>query len=299
MKKATIDNVRTPLISTYSNVCFKLEFLHVGRSHKYRAAVGILDNAESCGQLIRHSGQTIIEKTGGNFGVGLTIEGLKRGYNVDLAVGLKYSDKKKELLTSLGANLIGKDMLSEGCDPEDVVKEYLTNDRHNKNYVYLNQFTHPGSYLGQYNSLCPELHDQLLQEGIDTSHNISFILGVGTGASASAMYNYFKEKNFNCELLVVEPEGSSFENKQYGDHCIDGISVREPTLLDLKDVDDYITVTEKQVFAGKEALLRNFGFHVGLSSAANFAAVSKYLKNERLHNKHVVVSLLYDRGEDY
>lgn len=295
------DNYSTPLLQIFRNVFLKLEFLHIGRSHKARAAEGILNRAEFAGDLIRHSGATIIEKTGGNLGIAMTICGIRRGYNVELVVGLSFSLTKRNLLKKIGAKLIGINELKAGATPIDIINNRISDDRfRHKKYTYLDQFSDQGSYQGHLDTLAPEIYRQLVENGISEKNTIHLIKGAGTGASASAIFSYLTTMGFRVNLHLIQPEGCNYRDSVFIDHPIQGIAVnRTPPFLDLSLVSSYIDVSGKEAFKGQNILLRNFGLFTGISSGANFIAIQKFLYKNKLPREDCIVSLLYDRGEDY
>ncbi|MGE4070201.1 MAG: pyridoxal-phosphate dependent enzyme [Lysobacterales bacterium] len=291
----------TPLLELGQDAFFKLEFLHIGRSHKARAAVGMLDRAEAAGDLIRNTGQIILEKTGGNLGVSLAIEGRRRGYEVHLVVDLAFSQRKKDLLTQLGAELVGIERLKQGETNRGVVEALLKESaREGKHYVFLDQFADAGSVRGHLTTLVPETAEQLRELTITPETHIDLVLGAGTGASASALKQGLVSAGYGVSLHVVQPEGCSFTDGRFPQHSIQGTAVGDgPRLLDLKEVESYIDVSSIEAERGRQVLLNNFGLLCGISSGANYAAVSKYCHVRNSRKRRVVLSLLYDRGEDY
>jgi len=271
------------------------------RSHKARSVIGMLDRAEASGALIRNSGATIIEKTGGNLGVALAIEAPRRGYNVELVVGLSFSQKKRDLLRQLSAKLIGLDMLQAGAAPAEVINSVLlASDSHEKKYVFLDQFADAGSIYGHMDSLAPEAEHQLQAVGLDSSFVLHLIVGTGTGASAQALKTYFNNRGYKTYLHIVQPESCDIAKCVFADHSLQGISVgRVPPFLDLDQVDSYIAISDSEAERGRQVLLCNFGILCGFSSGANFTAMNKFLSRHPIGDKEVILSLLYDRGEDY
>jgi len=90
----------------------KLESLNPGGSHKARIALGMILDAERRGVLMRDSGQTIIEPSGGNTGIGLVMAGNVLGYKVVLVIPDNYSPEKQKLLRLYGAKVVLSDSAS-------------------------------------------------------------------------------------------------------------------------------------------------------------------------------------------
>lgn len=114
----------------------KLESLNPGGSHKARIALGMILDAERRGVLIRDSGQTIIEPSGGNTGIGLAMAGNVLGYKVVLVIPDNYSPEKQKLLRLYGARVVLSDSrLGNNSHGEKCMELQLENP----NYVMLNQ----------------------------------------------------------------------------------------------------------------------------------------------------------------
>ena len=114
----------------------KLESLNPGGSHKARIALGMILDAERRGILIRGSGQTIIEPSGGNTGIGLVMAGNVLGYKVVLVIPDNYSPEKQKLLRLYGARVVLSDSrLGNNSHGEKCMELQLENP----SYVMLNQ----------------------------------------------------------------------------------------------------------------------------------------------------------------
>lgn len=112
----------TRLIQAPGQLLVKAEMDNPDGSHKYRAA------------------KYIIETTGGNFGFGLLTICKKHNLQLELAVGLSSSQRKRDLLAFMGAKLIGKDLLRSGLSPKEVVHHFLENQQQlGKHYFYTDQ----------------------------------------------------------------------------------------------------------------------------------------------------------------
>lgn len=102
---------KTKLLQLNNHMLVKMELNNISGSHKFRAAQYIINDAIKKGLIDNQT--TIIEKTGGNFGFGLLAACLKQNIPVELAIGLSFSQRKKQQLKKLGAILIGQDMLEK------------------------------------------------------------------------------------------------------------------------------------------------------------------------------------------
>lgn len=125
---------------------------------------------------------TVIEKTGGSFGFGLLAACHKYQVAVELAVGLSFSQTKRDLLECFGARLIGKEMLMAGATPKDVVMHHLDNQAAlGKSYFYTDQFNNPVGIEAHRYQTASELAVQLTNAG--AGRQILFVGCAGTGAS--------------------------------------------------------------------------------------------------------------------
>ena len=128
----------TPIIKITDNILAKCEAFNVSGSHKVRAAHFIISSAIKQGKIIPEK-TTVIEKTGGNFGFGLIYACNEFNLDVELAIGLSFSKKKRLYLEALGAKLIGKKMLEEGKTPKEVVEYHLQNSDKLKKKLFLHR----------------------------------------------------------------------------------------------------------------------------------------------------------------
>lgn len=183
------------LIKSLGRIYTKLEMDNPSGSHKYRAATEIIDAALRSGKIIPGK-TTIIEKSGGNFGLGLLAACQKYRVSVELAVGLGFSRAKRAFLECSGARLIGTDLLKEGASPKEVISYYLENQEcMGKSYYYPDQFNNKLAVDAHRYETAAELAMQLLIAG--AGKNIVFIGCAGTGASFTGVVQGLKDRGFN------------------------------------------------------------------------------------------------------
>ena len=155
--------MKTPLSEIYPEIYAKFELNNQSGSHKIRAARYIIKSAIEREEIIP-SETTVIEKTGGNFGFGLITACKEFDLEIELAVGLGFSEKKRKYLEIMGANLIGKDMLAAGHTPKEVIDYHLNNAEYlGKKYYFTDQFNNLGSLDGHIHATAPEIANQLKQ----------------------------------------------------------------------------------------------------------------------------------------
>jgi cysteine synthase len=278
----------------------KLENLNLGGSHKARAARQIIVDAEKQGVLV--PGVTLLEKTGGNLGIGLAIEANRRGYPLHLVVNLDFSPFKKRILQSYGAELVGIDYLQSGCSTLDTVHEILK--RGDRAYYFPDQFTNRSGVTAHALSTAPEVVEFLDSMSCSPSDDVKFVAGIGTGASITAIGRAIKATFATAEVIAVQPANVDFQRCIFGAHPIQGTGVAYPPLLDPTVIDRYVTCSAAQMLDAQQWLVKSQGIFAGFSSGAN-VYVARQIEDEwerRARPKGrrlIIVTLIYDGGEGY
>jgi cysteine synthase A len=291
-KNSIIDFIgQTPLIRlkkiSSGNVFGKAEFLNPGGSIKDRVAKHIIESAEKEGKL--KEGMTIIEATSGNTGIGLTLVGVHKGYQVICIMPENMSEERKKIISAFGGTIITTpaDQNLGGC--LEKLKEIV--DKDPDEYFIANQFANP---------LNPEIHYIQTAKEIwkDTRGKIDmFVAGVGSGGTLQGIGKFLKEQNENIKIVAVEPRSSSaLLGREPGLHQIHGIGDGfVPDVLDINMVDMVFTVSDEEAINTTRQLSQREGLLVGTSSGANvFTAL--HLDNGR----NRVVTRRQDRaGRDF
>lgn len=287
----------TPLVEVVPGVLSKLECMNPGGSHKTRAARYIVRSAIAAGK-VRPGITTIIEKTGGNFGLGLALECQRHGVELELAVGPNFSMVKKRALQKMGAQLIGQGMMEKGASPRDVIEWHLDNaGALDREYYYTNQFANERCVDAHYYDTGPELSIQLHRAGIYEDQPLTFVSGAGTGATFSGVGRRLREEFPDLELVLVEPEGCSMRHDRHGEHCMEGIAVGVvPPFVEEAQVDAFMECTHQGMETTQNRVARRHGRFIGNSSAAILDAAAAY-KAE--NPKRQVVTVVYDEGGWY
>lgn len=277
----------------YANSIFmKMEALNPGGSHKIRIALNMIEDAESRGILIPNSGQTLIEGTGGNTGLGLLMAANIKGYNVILVVPDNYSDRKKKLLRLFGATVIESDSASSNNSHGELVQKLIQN---RPEYIWLNQQKNLANPNAHYLYTGQEIIKQLQnKQPIDY-----MVAGMGSGGHISGIGRALKEVYPNLTIIGVEPEGCNLKNDTHRPHKIQGLSVGLiPDTLDLGVVDDFIHVCYDDCINKIHELAQYESISAGISSAANIAAIHKLSSAISLEGKNVL-TFCYDNVDSY
>lgn len=286
---------RTPLVevSGFENqkarIVVKVEAFNPGGSVKDRIALAMIEDAEKKGVL--KPGATIIEPTSGNTGVGLAWVGVAKGYKTILTMPETMSVERRNLLKAYGAKL----ELTPGAEGMKGAIAWAEQLRD----------TIPGAViLGQFvNSANPAIHEQTTGEEVwtDTDGKVDiFVAGVGTGGTVSGVGSALKKHNSAVKVVAVEPASSAVLTTGVpGKHKIQGIGAGfVPSTYNPDAVDEVMTVTDDEAFAGARKLARTKGLLVGISSGAAFSAALALARKDENAGK-LIVALLPDTGERY
>lgn len=286
---------RTPLVevSGFENqkarIVVKVEAFNPGGSVKDRIALAMIEDAEKKGVL--KPGATIIEPTSGNTGVGLAWVGVAKGYRTILTMPETMSVERRNLLKAYGAKLEltpGTEGMKGAIARAEQLRATIPGA------VILGQFVNPAN---------PAIHEQTTGEEVwtDTDGKVEiFVAGVGTGGTVSGVGSALKKHNSAVKVVAVEPASSAVLTTGVpGKHKIQGIGAGfVPSTYNPDAVDEVITVTDDDAFAGARKLARTKGLLVGISSgAAFFAALALARKDENAGK--LIVALLPDTGERY
>lgn len=272
-----------------ARIVVKVEAFNPGGSVKDRIALAMIEDAEKKGVL--KPGATIIEPTSGNTGVGLAWVGVAKGYRTILTMPETMSVERRNLLKAYGAKL-ELTPGTEGMKGAIARAEQL-------------RATIPGSViLGQFvNPANPAIHEQTTGEEVwtDTDGKVDiFVAGVGTGGTVSGVGSALKKHNSAVKVVAVEPASSAVLTTGVpGKHKIQGIGAGfVPSTYNPDAVDEVITVTDDDAFAGARKLARTKGLLVGISSGATFSAALALARKDENAGK-LIVALLPDTGERY
>ena len=286
---------RTPLVevSGFENqkarIVVKVEAFNPGGSVKDRIALAMIEDAEKNGVL--KPGATIIEPTSGNTGVGLAWVGVAKGYRTILTMPETMSVERRNLLKAYGAKLEltpGTEGMKGAIARAEQLRATIPGA------VILGQFVNPAN---------PAIHEQTTGEEVwtDTDGKVDiFVAGVGTGGTVSGVGNALKKHNSAVKVVAVEPASSAVLTTGVpGKHKIQGIGAGfVPSTYNPAAVDEVMTVTDDDAFAGARKLARTKGLLVGISSGAAFSAALALARKDENAGK-LIVALLPDTGERY
>lgn len=270
-----------------AEVYAKLEFFNPGSSVKDRIALAMIEAAEKAGSL--KEGDTIIEPTSGNTGIGLAMIAAAKGYKSVLVMPDTMSMERRNLLRAYGADLVLTPG-AEGMKGAIAKAEELSEE---KGYFMPQQFK---------NEANPEIHRlttgpeivEAMGEQLD-----AFVSGIGTGGTITGAGQVLKETYPDILIAAVEPADSAvLSGGKPGPHKIQGIGAGfVPDILDTKIYDEVIQVSNDQAYETARKMARNEGILGGVSSGAAIYAALELAK--RLGKGKKVLTVLPSNGERY
>jgi len=250
----------------------KCEFMNPGGSMKDRVAKHMVEQAEKEG--IIQPGDTLVEASSGNTGIGLAMMGASKGYKVVIVMPEKMSQEKATILEALGAEII-RTPSDAAFDDErshiEVAKKLATQPR----TFYLDQYNNPYNPLAHQSQTAQEIYNDLIGK-VDM-----IVMGVGTGGSVTGISNYFKEHCPECISVGVDPYGSILAPipDTVRPYHVEGIGYDFfPSVLNRDNVKQWIKTTDKESFHYARLLIKDEGLLCGGSSGAVLAAALKAAK---------------------
>ena len=277
------------LLNLKARVLVKLESFNPGGSVKDRIAYAMIEEAEREGAI--KPGDTIIEPTSGNTGIGLAWVAKVKGYKLILTMPETMSIERRNLLKALGAQLVltpGSEGMKGAITKAKELQDSIPGS------VILQQFENPSNPLIHYRSTGPEIWH-------DTDGEVDFLVaGVGTGGTISGTTKYLKERRPSLKALAVEPASSAvLSGEPSGAHKIQGIGAGFiPKNFDSDLIDRVVKVTDTEAVKAGRLLASEEGVLAGISSGAAFSVAISLAKDEANAGK-TIVAILPDTGERY
>jgi cysteine synthase len=270
-----------------ADVYLKLEYMNPGSSVKDRIALAMIEAAEEAGAL--QQGDTIIEPTSGNTGIGLAMIAAAKGYKAVLVMPETMSLERRNLLRAYGADLV----LTPGPEgmggairkAEELAQEH--------GYFMPQQFK---------NEANPDVHRRTTGKEIVEqmgSQLDAFISGIGTGGTVTGAGSVLKEAYPTIQIYAVEPTDSPvLSGGKPGPHKIQGIGAGFiPEILNTEIYDQVIQVKNEEAFEYARRAAKEEGILGGISSGAAIFAALKVAKE--LGKGKKVLAIIPSNGERY
>jgi cysteine synthase A len=293
----------TPLIRlralselTGCDILGKAEFMNPGGSVKDRAALGILQEAESSGAL--RPGGTVVEGTAGNTGIGLAHLCNALGYRALIVIPDTQSAEKIGLLRSLGAEVRTVPAVPY-ADPNNYVRLSGRIAAETPGAVWANQFDNLANRRAHYATTGPEIWQQCGGK-LD-----AWVAATGTGGTYAGVALYLKERSARVRCVLADPHGSALhswaitgELRSEGQSITEGIGNSRVTAnLEGAPIDDAVRIADQDALDTIYRLLWQEGLFLGGSVGINVAAAVETAR--RLGPGHRIVTVLCDGGDRY
>ncbi len=293
---------RTPMLEV-SNIdtgpCrlfLKLELMNPGGSIKDRIGISMIGEAERRGDI--KPGDTLVEATAGNTGIGLALVAAQKGYRLILVLPDKMSQEKIFNLRAMGAEVV-LTRSDVGRGHPEYYQDMGKRLAEEQGAYFINQFGNEDNPLAHETTTTPEILEQL-NGNVD-----AIVVGVGSSGTISGMNKYLRQHSPNTELVVADPVGSVVADYvhtgKFGDSSswlVEGIGEDFiPSIADFEGVKKAYSISDAESFSTAREILLKEGLLVGSSSGTLVSAALRYCR-EQTEPKQVV-SLACDTGNKY
>ena len=274
------------------DVYAKCEFMNPGGSVKDRIALAMIKRAEQDG--IIKPGDTLIEPTSGNTGLGLALVSAVRGYHVIVVMPNKMSNEKQVVLEALGAEIIRTPSEVPFDHPESHISVAKRLKSELPRAHILDQYSNAANPRAHYETTACEILEEL-------KHIDMVVMGAGTGGTITGVGHKLKEVIPSCEVIGVDPVGSILAGGNLEDvssYHVEGIGYDFiPNVLNRNIVDKWIKTTDADSFSLARRLIKEEGLLCGGSSGAALFGVLQEAK--RLKKGQICVCILPDGVRNY
>ena len=274
----------------------KLELMNPAGSIKDRIGISMIEQAEKRGDI--KPGDTLVEATAGNTGLGLALVAAQKGYRMILVLPDKMSQEKIFNLRAMGAQVVlTRSDVAKG-HPE-YYQDLGARLAEEKGAYFINQFANPDNPLAHEQTTAPEIFEQM-DGNLD-----AIVLGVGSSGTVSGIGKYLAEHAPDVEIILADPVGSvltDYINKgvlgEGGSWLVEGIGEDFiPSIADFSQVSKAYAISDAESFATARNLLKQEGVLAGSSTGTLLAAALKYCQEQSEPKR--VVTFACDTGNKY
>lgn len=270
-----------------AEVYLKLEYMNPGSSVKDRIALAMIENAEKNGKL--KPGDTIVEPTSGNTGIGLAMIAAVKGYSAVLVMPETMSLERRNLLRAYGAQLV----LTPGAEGMNGAVRKAEELASENGYFMPQQFENEANPEIHRLTTGPEIVEQMGNQ-LD-----AFVAGIGTGGTISGAGQVLREKYPNIKIFAVEPKDSPIlTGGKPGPHKIQGLGANfVPGTLNREIYDEIIHISTEEAFEASRRVAKEEGILGGISAGAAIHAALQVATE--LGKGKKVLAIIPDNGERY
>ncbi|QSX79642.1 pyridoxal-phosphate dependent enzyme [Agrilutibacter solisilvae] len=279
---------------------FKLESQNPGGSVKDRIGLSMIEGAERAGKI--KPGDTLVEGTAGNTGIGLALVAQQKGYKLILVVPDKMSREKIFNLKAMGARVVltRSDVAKGHPDYYQDMAERIA--RETPGAYFINQFGNPDNPAAHEFGTGPEILEQMAQVGgLD-----ALVFGCGSSGTMTGLSRCFEQHSPHTELILADPVGSILEeyinrgtlSDKSASWMVEGIGEDFlPPISDFSRVKKAYAIPDKESFLTARQLLEKEGILGGSSTGTLLAAALRYCREQTTPKK--VLTLVCDTGNKY
>ncbi|MDJ0751553.1 MAG: cysteine synthase A [Woeseiaceae bacterium] len=290
------------------NVWVKVEAFNPMGSVKDRMALAMIEDAERSGAL--KPGQTVVEATSGNTGIGLAMVCAQKGYPLVVTMAESFSVERRKLLRFLGAKVVLTPAAEKGTGMMKKAEELAAEH----GWFLTKQFENPANADVHYRTTAQEI---LADFGDQPVH--AWVSGFGTGGTMLGVSRAMREASPDTRIIAAEPDNSPIlgagipqprdkdgrpdgSHPHFRPHLMQGwspdfISDLTQAAVDDNLIDDIVAVNGDDAMAMSRALAQQEGIFVGTSSGATLAAALEYARTAPPGAN--IVAMLPDTGERY
>lgn len=274
----------------------KLELMNPGGSVKDRIGISMIDEAEKRGDI--KPGDTLVEATAGNTGIGLALVAAQKGYHLILVLPDKMSQEKIFNLRAMGAEVV-LTRSDVGRGHPEYYQDMGKRIAEEKGAYFVNQFGNEDNPLAHETTTAPEIFEQLDGE-VD-----AIVVGVGSSGTVSGINKFLQQHAPATELVIADPVGSVVadyvHHGKFGKSSswlVEGIGEDFiPSIANFDGVKKAYSISDAESFSAARELLLTEGLLVGSSSGTLLSAALRYCREQKDAKR--VVTFACDTGNKY
>jgi len=252
------------------HVYAKCEFFNPGGSVKDRIGYNMVKKAQEEGKI--RPGDTLIEPTSGNTGIGIALAGAVLGYKVIIIMPEKMSQEKEVTLKALGATIIRTPTEAASLDPESHISVAKKMEKEDPRAFILDQYSNPNNYRAHYENTATEILN-------DMDNKVDMLVaGAGTGGTLTGLAKKIKPLIPHCRIIGVDPVGSILAGEEpVQSYEVEGIGYDFiPEVLHRSLVDEWVKTKDKESFQmAREVILKEGILCGGSCGSALYAGLNK------------------------